>query len=143
MASNKPVPQSEKNKVQIQRMEARVEASSFRGPLPPPEILAHYEDVLPGAADRIITMAENQSAHRIEIEKTVINTRSRDSLLGICSGLTIGLAALGASIYVIVSGYPVYGSIIGTTGLGGLVGVFVYGTRENRSERERKDLQVK
>ena len=138
MANNKPIPQSEKSKVQIQRQEAY-----FRGPLPPPEILARYEDVLPGAAERIITMAENQSAHRIEIEKTVINARSRDSLLGICSGLAIGLAALGACVYIIVSGYPVYDSIIGASGLGGLVGVFVYGTRENRSERERKDFQEK
>lgn len=36
------------------------------GPLPQPETLGGYEDIVPGAADRIITMAENQLAHRHE-----------------------------------------------------------------------------
>jgi uncharacterized membrane protein len=30
-----------------------------QGPLPPPAILKQYDDVVPGAAERIITMAEN------------------------------------------------------------------------------------
>lgn len=110
----------------------------FSGPLPTPEMLARYDAVVPGAADRIIKMAENQSAHRIEIEKTVINTRSRDSLLGIVSGLLIGLCSLAASVYAIVNGHSVAGGLMGTTGIAGLVSVFIYGTRENRAERERK-----
>ena len=43
---------------------AAVEISRFSGPLPHPEDLAKYEQVLPGAADRIISMAEQQAAHR-------------------------------------------------------------------------------
>src|SRR5258705_11795241 len=35
----------------------------YQGPLPPPENFAAYEHVLPGAADRILKMAENQAAH--------------------------------------------------------------------------------
>ena len=31
---------------------------SFSGPLPPPEIIEKYESILPGAADRIIRLAE-------------------------------------------------------------------------------------
>jgi uncharacterized membrane protein len=38
----------------------RIAATRFSGPLPPPEALAKYNDILPGAADRIITMAEHQ-----------------------------------------------------------------------------------
>jgi uncharacterized membrane protein len=33
-------------------------------PLPHPSELEHYENILPGAAARIIAMAENQSKHR-------------------------------------------------------------------------------
>ncbi|MBY0460111.1 MAG: DUF2335 domain-containing protein, partial [Gemmataceae bacterium] len=38
--------------------------ASFQGPLPPPAILAQYNQVLDGAAERIFQMAEKQAAHR-------------------------------------------------------------------------------
>ncbi|MBI1739603.1 MAG: DUF2335 domain-containing protein [Acidobacteriales bacterium] len=49
-----------------------VEVSRFSGPLPHPEDLAKYEQVLPGSADRIIRMAERQAEHRQNLEKTVV-----------------------------------------------------------------------
>jgi len=44
-------------------------SQSFSGPLPPPEILRKFDEVVPGAAERIIKMAEDQSIHRKELEK--------------------------------------------------------------------------
>ena len=38
---------------------AEVIQGEFSGPIPPPSIIEGYERVLPGSADRIITMAEN------------------------------------------------------------------------------------
>lgn len=43
--------------------------SEFSGPLPHPEILAKYEDILPGAATRILEMAEEQANHRRFMKK--------------------------------------------------------------------------
>ena len=37
-----------------------IERRRFSGPVPPPEILAQYDQVLPGAADRILQMAERE-----------------------------------------------------------------------------------
>lgn len=34
----------------------RVESSAFSGPLPQPDILKEYNSIVPGAAERIITM---------------------------------------------------------------------------------------
>ena len=44
---------------------------SHSGPLPHPSILRGYEDVCPGAADRVIRMAEQRAMHRetFEIEQ--------------------------------------------------------------------------
>lgn len=122
-----------KNSNQVVHQEAR-----YSGPIPLPAMLADYEAILPGSADRILAMAENQSAHRIEIEKIAVNARARDSLLGIVAGFLIGVSALATSAFVIVNGHTFAGGLIGTSGLAGLVGVFIYGTRENRAERERK-----
>ena len=47
------------------RNKMRIEASSWRGPLPPPSALQSYEEVLEGSADRILKMAEKQTEHRI------------------------------------------------------------------------------
>jgi uncharacterized membrane protein len=42
--------------------------SEFSGPLPPPGMLARYNDALPDGADRIVKMAEDQSSHRRRME---------------------------------------------------------------------------
>jgi uncharacterized membrane protein len=64
----------------ILRRITSVVAESTSGPLPPPSMLKGYEDVLPGAADRIFTLMEQQSAHRQELERVALdrNSRSRD-----------------------------------------------------------------
>ena len=39
-------------------------ATFHSGPLPDPDTLGRYDMVIPGAADRIIKIAENQAIHR-------------------------------------------------------------------------------
>lgn len=68
----------------VERVVAKVIQSEFSGPIPPPNIIKGYEDILPGAAERIISMAERQSAHRQEMERVMVNAEARDSLLGVC-----------------------------------------------------------
>jgi len=46
---------------------ARVEVSqAWSGPLPPPDVLAQYEQLLPGTAERILVMAEKSVTGRID-----------------------------------------------------------------------------
>ena len=49
-----------------------IRAMSHSGPLPDPESLGHYNEIITNGADRIMAMAENQQQHRIFIEKKVI-----------------------------------------------------------------------
>lgn len=63
-------------------------SQSFTGPLPPPEALANYEQASPGAADRILRMAEGQQQHRHGLERQAVSSEHRRSLLGgRCGGL--------------------------------------------------------
>lgn len=48
-------------------------AARFSGPLPHPDILKHYDEIEPGAAGRIIAMAESQQAHEHEMEQRAIS----------------------------------------------------------------------
>lgn len=47
-------------------------SSSFEGPIPPPALLREYDNILPGAAERIIAMAENEGRHRQALENKAV-----------------------------------------------------------------------
>ncbi len=54
------------------------EISTFSGPLPPPEVIEHYNKIIPNGADRLLEMVELQSEHRRACEE-----------IGLCQYLNI------------------------------------------------------
>ncbi len=118
------------------KLSVQATRETFSGPLPHPVVLKQYNDIVNGAAERIITMVEKQAQHRQELEKGVTESDMKNSRLGLHYGLIIGLAAVIGGTACIMTGHQIGGSIVGGTGLTGLVGVFVYGSRQRRKERE-------
>jgi uncharacterized membrane protein len=116
---------------------------SFTGPIPPPIALREYDDVLPGAAERILKMTEEQSSHRRELEKQVIDENLKQAKRGQRYGLIIGLAAIAVGGACIMSGQWIGGSIIGGGGLTGLVSVFIVGKRKEKRELQEKSQEEK
>ena len=112
--------------------------TEYRGPYPPPGLLAEYNEVLPGCAERIIAMAENQIAHRIDLERTVIKGDSRRSWWGLVLGFLSTLVIAGVGLTVALKSSPAAGATIITGTIVSLSGVFVYGQWSRRSEREHK-----
>ncbi len=108
------------------------------GPLPSPKVLKEYDALIPGTAAKIIAMAEVQSNHRQDIESRVVRTRTINSRLGLIFGLLIGLASLAAATLSAINGSSLVGSVIGVSGLASLVGVFVYGSQQQRQERQER-----
>ncbi len=117
---------------------AHVSQTRFSGPLPHPDILARYEQILQGAADRIISMAEAQSRHRQTLETEVIASDIKNSRIGLYCGLIIGLTAILSGAACIFVGQQWGGGFLGGAGLTGLVSVFVYGSREKKIERRKR-----
>ena len=133
-----PTQQSQpKNKQLLQQIQG-LEVSTHQGPLPPPELFEGYNNILPGAAGRILSMAEKQSSHRQDLELRVVKAGARDSLIGLIFGFILGFFTIGGGIFCIIKGQSTGGTIIGGAGLVSLVGVFVYGSRQRRKERESK-----
>lgn len=120
------------------RAVAKVMQSEFSGPIPPPNMIKGYEAILPGAADRIMTMAEKQSSHRQEMERKIVSTESRDSLLGILFAFTLGIGCIVASIVIVVlvpeNAGAISSSALGIAGMGTIIGTFIKSTRSNKSE---------
>ena len=116
-------------------------AQHFEGPLPPSYMLKEYEEVQPGAADRIIGMAERQAAHRQEIEKTAIKSKSASEVLGVVFAGLIGVTSVIGGIFLIYSGFGAGGIVSILSTLATLVGAYIYGTRSERRERVEKKRQ--
>lgn len=112
------------------------------GPLPDPAVLRQYNEIIPDGANRILKMAEEQSAHRISIEKTVMVSDSTRANLGLAAGLLVALTGLGVAALVILQGQPIAGVVFGAIDLFGLVSIFVYGTESRRRERREQRLSL-
>lgn len=121
----------------------RGELSSFSGPLPPPEILRKFDEVVPGAAERIIKMAEMQFAHRTELEKKVITSDIAQSKRGQILGFGIAIVGLVVAGWISIYGNEWAGGIIGVGTLASLVGVFMYGSQVRSQERIQKSESEK
>jgi uncharacterized membrane protein len=120
--------------------------AAWYGPLPPPTLLAEFDKVIPGAAERILTLAERQAAHRqsLEAKEQVlreIQTRqdfelSRDALVkefriaavGTISAFVLSMTTVLLSFWAIFHGYSIEGSILGGGTIAALVGAFIYGS---------------
>lgn len=108
---------------------------TFSGPLPHPDILRQFDAVVPGSAERIIKMAEEQSTHRKELERKVIDSDIARSKWGQILGFVIAVAGLAVSAVVAIFGSALAGGIIGVGTLASLVGVFMYGSKTRSKER--------
>lgn len=89
------------------------QVSHQSGPLPPAEELIKYNNVVPGAAERIIQMTEKQSAHRIALESMVVKGQLDQSNRGQVLGFSIAVAFLIGAVVVTLYGYPWVGGILG------------------------------
>lgn len=91
-------------------------------PIPPASELKEYEHVVPGSADRIIAMAENEQRHRHRMET-----------FGLLSGFVLGIVGLAGGLFIVATKDSVAANIAGTVITGGslvaLVHVFVVGKR--------------
>lgn len=107
----------------------------YSGPLPPPNLLAQYEEITPGLVDRIVTMTERQSEHRQRMELAFFRGDQRRSWVGLFLGFLVALAGLAVTAYLGAEGNPWVAGIVGAIDLTSLVALFVYGQflRKERS----------
>lgn len=86
---------------------------SFSGPIPPPQFLERYEKILPGSADRIVTMAENEQENAKEVGRFVLsNDRFR-----IGGSILVSLALIVGACFCAYLGQPLLGGVLGVSGI--------------------------
>jgi uncharacterized membrane protein len=108
----------------------------WSGPLPPPTLLAEYNDAVPDGAERIVSMVERQTAHRMEMEARTAKYDHRLAHTGQWIGLTVVLAVLVLAGYMVYLGATTAAVAVIGIDLVGLAAVFVYGSLRKQVIRE-------
>lgn len=119
--------------------------STYSGPIPPPELLKGYDDVLPGAAETILSQFVKQGDHRMRLEEQemnlaqiVVKTDSRKSLHGLYIGGFLAFILIIGALYLLYMGKTLEGLVPLIGVLGTLVGVFLY-TRSRTDDTDDKE----
>ncbi len=99
MSTKKKIIASNNNKQSL------IAVSHFSGPLPDPKSLEHYNEIVPGCANRLITLVENQSHHRMSIEKKYVNSEIILNFFGLFFGFIIALVTTIGPMYLIYKGH--------------------------------------
>lgn len=112
------------------------------GPIPAPDVLQGYNDIVPDAAERIIQMAEKQQAHRIKMETDVLAAQINEDIrrhgevnTGQTNGIIATIFAFSLSGFAFYLGHQASATIIVGVTLVGLVTVFVTGRTPEPAEK--------
>ena len=118
----------------------RITASytEWHGPLPPPSVLAAYNDAYDGAARDIVRMALDQSDHRRDLESSTIKSDLRVRQIGQVFGFIIAMTVIIGGFILVGTGRPVTGIISILVAVTGLVGLFIYSRKTAGEELEEK-----
>ena len=111
----------------LSRVATVVRSEAFRGPIAHPKHLEHYEKVCPGAADRIIAMAEKEQSDRIDWMMKNQSADHADKQRGMYCGLIAFVILVAAAIFCGWMGQPILGGSFLATGVLGAVGLFING----------------
>ena len=108
------------------------------GPLPTPENLDRYNQVLPGLAGRIVTMAEKEQAHRIDSEQKSLTALIVSHHRGQLLATVLGLAA-----FAVAGAFGYWGEAAAGAGLAGgvilsIVGVLYVKQRYSKDQNQNQ-----
>lgn len=137
LAERLPVPQA-------YRKSSHLEISN--GPIPPPTMLADYEHVAPGSADKIIGMATKEQDHVHDMNSRIQRRADLDlyfayamRFFGLGSGFTVSLIGIYCAYQLGMNGHEIAAGALSFGGLAGLVGVFIRGNEKQNQEKKKTE----
>ncbi len=134
-SANPEIIQAEEIKAELDRIEQILikREESFSGPLPHPEHFKKYNQIVPGSANRLLKMTEDDLKHIHTIQNSQMSIEKIATIGGLIAGWTIAIIALVGSGYLILENHDIAGTVLGTGTLTTLVGVFVYGRKSQNN----------
>lgn len=138
-----PEKRQEVKRRELIEIQAAIQTRSFSGPLPPPDTIAEYNQSIPNGAERIMAMAERQSAHREQLEDQVVRGNIASQTRGSYFAFVLALVALLGGFFLIYTGKSAAAGLVAIiSSVGSLAAAFAYSKYEQRNERESKSANL-
>ena len=119
-----------------------VQQETFAGPIPHPKLIAGYEQILPGSADRFMKMAEQQQVHRMELEKMAISSQLKSNERGQVFGLILSSLIIVGAIVLFIVGMPWIGVALIAAVMVVLVTLFIRGKVHMDADLKNKKASI-
>jgi len=105
-------------------------------------VLGQYNQAFPNAAERIVEMAEGQSKHRQDLEKSRVLADINNEKRGQWFAFALALLMFVGAFLLVWQGKSVAGLTLLIAEIATLVGLFIYGkeSKYRELERRRQDL---
>ena len=115
----------------------------FRGPIPPPEMMAGYHEIDPSIVDKIfdLTKKEQDSIIKLKNEDSsrqdfMLKSASRDNLLGAIFAFMVILIMILIGPYLITKGYELPGYMLSGTGILSVIKLFIFPTNFTKNDKD-------
>lgn len=109
-----------------------------QGPIPDPESLARYDSIVPGAAERIISMAEKEAKHRHSIEIRSVKNSIGLSYLGVIFAFLSVIMLSVLVFYALKKNFDTTAAWIAVGAIASVASVFIF---FRRSKKKGKSIQ--
>lgn len=106
-------------------------SENFSGPIAHPKHLRLYEDICPGAADRIISMAEDSLEHQKTMDHKVIDSQVTDMKQSRLYGFLALMALILAALICGLNDKETLAAMFLGTGVIGTIGAFIKSKMSN------------
>jgi uncharacterized membrane protein len=124
-------------------IEVSMESRSLRwsGPIPPPSVFRELNEIIPDGADRAFSNWEKQTAHRIDMESTVIKHNVVKEYIGQFMAFGVVLAGLALAAYAMSEGYALGAVVLVFIAIGSVAGAFIV-SRSADIKSARKSAEI-
>lgn len=119
-------------KIKVLKLVAQKE--EYSGPIPHPDHLRQYEEIVPGSGDRLIKMAESQVTHRQNSENKIIDFEIKNKGRGQIFGFILAIAGIIGGFILVLNDKDAIGMSALLGSVGALVLAFIYGKKNNSQD---------
>ena len=127
MRNTKPAEKKVQTAVQFQQQQL------YSGPLPQPEALEKYNQIVPGAAERILKMAEKEMEQRHKSDNMMTRNAIRTTYLGIVFAFISVIILSGLVFFALYKGSDTVAATIAVGSIAAVAGVFVFFRRRKNN----------
>lgn len=113
---------------------------TFAGPMPPPEYLKQYDQIVPGAAKDIVTEFLANGAHERDLDRLVLESIKNQNLRSQWMAFSLVLVGFMLIMGLAFTGHDAVAGIVAGTLLGAIITGFLTGNLDMPKHRDKSPI---